>query len=176
MTANAGQIKLDVVGAPDVLAWCVDIYHTLRNSGTYSFGPLVNDSATPTPHALSAATIGKIGALVNHGDDLIAAASTLAQKRDIGAAIQLAIWKTEYSGLSYTASGAVTGLVNTYLGNIASGAWAPDSSIRALTFQGNGQTLVTGVPEPSTWAMMLIGFLGLAMATSRRRKEAALAA
>jgi hypothetical protein len=32
--------------------------------------------------------------------------------------------------------------------------------------------LASGVPEPATWAMMLIGFGGLAFATSRRRRIA----
>jgi hypothetical protein len=33
-----------------------------------------------------------------------------------------------------------------------------------------GATIASGVPEPSTWAMMLIGFAGLAMATRRRQR------
>jgi hypothetical protein len=32
--------------------------------------------------------------------------------------------------------------------------------------------VVTGVPEPSTWVMMLIGFAGLGHAARRRRQPA----
>jgi len=35
---------------------------------------------------------------------------------------------------------------------------------------------VTAVPEPSTWAMMILGFAGVGYMTYRRRKVAALAA
>jgi len=35
---------------------------------------------------------------------------------------------------------------------------------------------VSGVPEPSTWAMMILGFAGVGYMTYRRRKIAALAA
>jgi hypothetical protein len=43
-------------------------------------------------------------------------------------------------------------------------------------FTGNaGATISSGVPEPSTWAMMLIGFAGLAFTTSRKRKAVAAA-
>ncbi|MBL8655098.1 MAG: PEP-CTERM sorting domain-containing protein, partial [Alphaproteobacteria bacterium] len=37
-----------------------------------------------------------------------------------------------------------------------------------------GATIASGVPEPSTWAMMLVGFAGLAMATRRRQRAIAL--
>ena len=37
-------------------------------------------------------------------------------------------------------------------------------------------TSVSGVPEPSTWAMMLLGFLGVGFVAYRRKKEPALSA
>ena len=46
-------------------------------------------------------------------------------------------------------------------------------------FSDNGgayRIVVTGVPEPATWAMMLIGFAGLGFVSMRRQKPAALAA
>jgi hypothetical protein len=36
-----------------------------------------------------------------------------------------------------------------------------------------GTITVAAVPEPGTWAMMLLGFLGLAFASTRRKKAAA---
>jgi hypothetical protein len=38
------------------------------------------------------------------------------------------------------------------------------------------QGLTTAVPEPSTWAMMILGFAGVGLITYRRRKTSALAA
>jgi hypothetical protein len=41
---------------------------------------------------------------------------------------------------------------------------------------GTGPVVVPGVPEPSTWAMMLVGFAGLGLAAQRRRRREAAAA
>jgi len=38
----------------------------------------------------------------------------------------------------------------------------------------NLKLLATAVPEPSTWAMLLLGFAGIAYAAHRRTKKAAL--
>jgi hypothetical protein len=37
-------------------------------------------------------------------------------------------------------------------------------------------SVITGVPEPSTWAMMLLGFCGLGLLAYRRKKPALTAA
>ena len=41
---------------------------------------------------------------------------------------------------------------------------------------GIGNLGVSAVPEPSTWAMMILGFVGIGAMTYRRRKSASLAA
>ena len=41
---------------------------------------------------------------------------------------------------------------------------------------GFNQAMETGVPEPSTWAMLIIGFAGLAWAGLRRAQERAVRA
>lgn len=54
--------------------------------------------------------------------------------------------------------------------------------VTALTFAGPGDftgtmtPVVEGVPEPSTWAMMILGFAGIGFMTYRRRRVASLAA
>jgi hypothetical protein len=53
--------------------------------------------------------------------------------------------------------------------------------VTQVTFTGDGvftgtMTAITAVPEPSTWAMMILGFAGVGYMTYRRRKTAALAA
>lgn len=45
-----------------------------------------------------------------------------------------------------------------------------------LNFTVNDQPPVSAVPEPSTWAMMVLGFAGVGFMAYRRRKTAALAA
>jgi hypothetical protein len=60
----------------------------------------------------------------------------------------------------------------------------PVAFVTSLTFTGQGDftgtmtpiTIETAVPEPSTWAMMLLGFAGVGYMTYRRRKAAALSA
>jgi hypothetical protein len=56
----------------------------------------------------------------------------------------------------------------------ATGAFTSDETQFAINFTAASQSfggsaqLTTGVPEPSTWAMMLIGFAGLGYAGYRR--------
>ena len=54
---------------------------------------------------------------------------------------------------------------NGLLGNSFAISWAMDCANDVIQGQ-----IALGVPEPSTWAMMLIGFAGLAGASSRRKK------
>jgi hypothetical protein len=41
-----------------------------------------------------------------------------------------------------------------------------------FAFQGSAISIAPPIPEPSTWAMLLIGFAGIALVTYRRRKIA----
>ena len=58
----------------------------------------------------------------------------------------------------------------------------PTAFITDLTFEGAGNftgtmtPITTSIPEPSTWAMIGLGFAGLALAGYRARKSAAMAA
>ncbi len=110
------------------------------------------------------------------------------QSADVYTAIAAAIWYIEYNtngnSLSVTGDAAVgsatagdpggaTGLIAADLTYAA--ANATDYSIglyptQGAGFTGCGQGFVQGVPEPSTWAMMMVGFAGLAFAGYRRRE------
>ena len=62
-------------------------------------------------------------------------------------------------------------------GNLVTGQWAVD--LLAVDSQGqdiNGAGVVTAVPEPSTWAMMILGFGALGFFAYRRRGLVATAA
>jgi hypothetical protein len=55
---------------------------------------------------------------------------------------------------------------------------APPASVFTLFLtdaNGDVASVVLGVPEPSTWAMMILGFAGIGGMTYRRRKSAAIA-
>ena len=53
---------------------------------------------------------------------------------------------------------------------------APDYTYASATLSKLEVTVAGAVPEPSTWAMMILGFAGVGYMTYRRRKIAALAA
>ena len=94
----------------------------------------------------------------------------------------LILWTT----LGHSAdSSSVLGPGNYFLGVVTASGDPPISS-GIFTLSPNGTTSVSAgpifgpiessVPEPSTWAMMILGFAGIGFMTNRRRKSAALTA
>ena len=67
----------------------------------------------------------------------------------------------------------------TWSGNLAAGGFI-DFAIDPRSNYGWDSTVglatVSSIPEPSTWAMMILGFAGIGAMTYRRRKSAMLAA
>lgn len=66
------------------------------------------------------------------------------------------------------------------LGQNAPGIAAEETALRTAIFSANAfydatftATAVAAVPEPSTWAMMIVGFLGLGWAAHRKKGRAA---
>lgn len=51
------------------------------------------------------------------------------------------------------------------------GLGIPDMGLLETTIQGSADLVVTAVPEPSTWAMLILGFAGLAYMAYRKRKN-----
>ena len=174
ISGGAGQIQLYTPYKTTIDAWCVDIFTYLGSSGAFQTGPLINDSSTLPggPNLLSTAQIGEIGALALNGDDLLRSPGATDDK---SAAIQIAIWSIEYgSGFAYTGvDNNIPNLVSEYIGNVtgASPLWKPYSNFATLTEAGNQNLITTSVPEPATWAMMLLGFAGLGFAGHRRARK-----
>jgi hypothetical protein len=194
-TTISGGAGLIVLTTPsgDIQSWCVDVYDFLQTSGTFAIGPLTNDSAPISaggPNPLSDAQIGQIGALVLNGDTLVNAPPSGYSANDVGAAIQLAIWQVEYPAFSYSwdpAEANADALAAIYYGDAiaGSGEWSAYYGIAALSEFNNqtqvvdpsgvswfpqGPPLPAPVPELSTWALMLIGALALAAASSVGRR------
>jgi hypothetical protein len=97
ITGGSGQIQLHENNGSTILAWCIDIYDWLQNSGTYSVTPNGPINGVSNP-----AEGGHIGALMLEGNTLIAANKSMTiggytfSAADQSAAIQLAIWTAEY--------------------------------------------------------------------------------
>jgi PEP-CTERM motif len=137
-----------------------------------------------------------MGALTLHGDFLVAHPGPYTSEQ-VAAAIQIAMWDIEYgTAFAYDALGSPidaepplpSGLVAQYISNVGTGnPWDEYFGFGVFTGRVNqpfnqtviwapelGITLQTlGIPEPSTWAMMIVGFAGLGFAGYRSVKAKA---
>jgi hypothetical protein len=183
VSGGAGQITLQTTGQPtSLLAWCLDVSNFLTGSGHYAVDPFtlstVLTGLNGVPTTLSQGTLNTISWLVHDGNAAVAGGATTL----VSAEYQVAIWKTEYGssfgmvdpGGSFLSD--VNGLIT------AAGDAAPLGF--ALSFLDPGladnQTLVTEstdlsrttpVPEPSTWALMILGFAGVGFMAYRRKNQ-----
>lgn len=176
----AGPILLDIKDGDDILAYCADLNHTLKSGSTYTYSTLTQNGLGV---ALTLQTSNIIGQIAQIG----LAAMGLGEN-DKAAAAQLAIWAIEYATTATNfKNAAIQGFYNTFVATTydGSGKWAttllpvgnwPASSalsqqmVLGLPAGGGGNT--PAVPEPSTWAMMIIGFLGVGFLAYRRRSPA----
>lgn len=159
--------------AIDILGFCIDLFHPItvgidgqtRTNLNYVTAPLTTDSAGG---ALSIAQVRQIGGLAEIGFGI--ARGNGPDKAARLAAIQQAIWTIEYPTLSFAAGSphaAQQGFVHEYLA-LAPGLSGPARTIYAADRSTQG-FVVAGVPEPGTWAMLVVGF-GLVGAATRRGK------
>ena len=163
----------------DIFTFCIDVETGYYTFVDYAVSPLSAGFANPTKQA-------QIAALLTHGNPLIDAAATPADKSAIAAAIGLSIWEIVYetatagydvSSGNFNVYGDFVPLAaraNFYLANVESGAWTGNvSRVRTLIdisgYSQNQVYLLGGVPEPTTWALMIVGF-GMVGAALRRRR------
>ncbi|MBS0502583.1 MAG: PEP-CTERM sorting domain-containing protein [Proteobacteria bacterium] len=115
---------------------------------------------------------------------LINNAANPTAKATTSAALQLAAWEivnenTNSYGFNtgtFRSSGgnsdAARTLAMTYLNNITSGSWQAPTGQLKLFYSAHSQSQVlSAVPEPATWAMMIGGF-GVVGASMRRKRAA----
>ena len=171
----AGQIVLHSTNsatpsAPafNVAAWCVDLFHEIylgNNAYAFYIGTAVTTDGNS--HAISAATNKKLMTLGAYGNSLLA--TTYAGNANVSSAIQLAIWQTEYSGLTFTANSTVTGFVTTFE------AYANSHTLTGslLSPLGGQQQLITNsvapAPEPISLSLLATGLIGLGFVRRRTR-------
>ncbi len=184
-----GQIQLTTTDG--VLGvWCVDLFHDIYLGGNYTnppymTGPLQTNNtgsspATSTP--LTQAQIDEISVLAAWGNGQMASAPS----DDYSAAIQAAIWDVEFgSNASYsgdTGFGTDLSYIESnvpYATYFAGGFQLSDTGDQGQFLSqsqfspsppGSGTLTPFSTPEPSTWAMMLLGFAGLGFAGYRKAK------
>lgn len=177
-------------GAPfDILTYCIDLAHSVSlgnvNYNSYTIIPIASYASMTT------AKINSLNALLTHTTPLLNAA-TGQNAINVSAAAQMAVWEIMFetqpawsvtntsSALYVSGSGSPLttseGLANTYLGNVANNTWAVNSAYDLkVLYSPSQQTqvfLTPSVPEPATWAMMMLGFGAIGGALRRRQNVA----
>jgi hypothetical protein len=168
-----GPVTLHVQGGPDITAYCADLNHELQSWVGYSYG-LLTQSGQGDP--ISQALSNRIGHIAQLGF-----AALGANDGSLASAAQLAIWSLEYNALPTFYNSTVQSDFGTLLGDVFSNngyyamALIPDGGWPANL--GASQQMVvglaSGVPEPSTWAMALMGFAGIAGLSLFKRRQTA---
>ena len=165
-----------------ILTFCMDLFHDI-NSGaqniTYNIGGITGNNSDSLGGApLSSAQADNMSGLARLGYQFYASNDPDWINKDY--AIQGAIWANEYStpGNPFTVSFSDP-TVESYLTTFLAMTFGPPPlrGLHSTNAQGliDVQSLIPtnlGVPEPSTWAMMLVGFGGLGAAMRARRKPA----
>jgi hypothetical protein len=157
----AGLTTLKGAGSSkDFIGFCADFFHEIHLGAQsplldYHSADLTTDSGG---HTLSASTIGEINYLAHYG---LTSTSSFVQ-----AAVQGGIW-AKLGGVVTTGDSALQSAINGFAASTFQRS-APGSAIYADN--GFTQGFVNGgVPEPASWALMIVGF-GLVGVASRKRR------
>lgn len=144
----------------DLTVYCADLQHEIYGGTTYryAYAPLTyNGAGDPLSQPLSnelgqIAGIGK--AALAHGDDIMASAA------------QAAVWGLEYGTTPSFANAAIEADYASLIGRsyFNNGRWGEALVPIGWPNPQAAQQLVIGVPEPSMWLMMAVGFAALGAA------------
>ena len=167
----AGPIGFTTANNTSLLVYCIDLYDVLQTPMTYTYATFNNTNLQSTNH-LPSVDLVKIAAIANWGFD------KFNDKSDpnnllAAAAAQLAIWSVEYGNIAANITDPTeAGYFNTL--TAANFSYGDGKSLALLIPDGNSQVMVTqtaAVPEPATWAMLLLGFMGVGFMAYRRKQN-----
>jgi PEP-CTERM motif len=164
-----------------ILSYCLDFTRTLTG-GNFTLGPISAFVSNPTKQA-------QLAALLRNTNPLFATTTDINQQSRIAASVGLAVWEIVYEagvGGYSVANGDfstfgdfvdIQAQADSYLAAVLSGPLGNINTLGALiAFDNQSQVFLLGggvgggVPEPATWAMMIIGF-GMIGAALRRRRQ-----
>jgi hypothetical protein len=185
-------IQLTTTGGHSFWVFCVDIFHNINvPSGPINYGTqtLMTDNNSAVNNVPGLVHIG-YGITPNQSVEIqwlagvgVGLAGTPVVNTTDVSEIQAAIWEIEYGGTITATNGvAFTAGVNGWIGNAltatAGGTLGiPATEVHSLeltqSFVTTDGFITTGVPEPSTWAMMILGFCGLGFMAYRRKPKTA---
>ena len=168
----------DSTGSVEFDAFCIDLAHTVTTgmgsqlgvSYNYNYGTFTSDGFG---NPLSSSQISQMEGLATLGFSF---AGDTSRNNDL-AAIQAAIWQIMTPDAVFTSTNsAVNGLIDYYvdLAPTLQGNVRYIVSVDRPQNQGMFIPGVPGVPEPATWAMLILGF-GLVGFSARRKASRVLA-
>jgi hypothetical protein len=190
--------------ATNIWVYCVDLFHywgagypNNTNLAMYQTQALVDDSngKSIALSTFSATQSYEINYLANQAIALGGSSLKAGVTNDQLTAIQLAIWKIEYdptntglltvsgnSNVNQLVANDITNAqkyysIGDYANELASINLNPYNNQHYQDFvTGGGGSLTGSVPEPSTWAMMILGFAAIGFTAYRRKSKPVLMA
>jgi hypothetical protein len=166
-TFYTGPIQLTTTSGKNFLVYCTDLQHNVVLGGKYEFiyAPLTLNGAGA---AISQPIANEIGQITSEYKNYT---------NEWAVAAQAAIWHLSNAGLNPTITDptvladytAILG--RTYINNGTIPTVLVPYGYGWWDNNGAGPQELTGVPEPSTWVMMILGFAGLGVAGRRHRNS-----
>jgi PEP-CTERM motif len=186
-------IQLTTTGGSSFWVFCVDIFHDINVPSapfTYGTQTLITDNNSAINNVPGLVHIGygisgpqsaEIAWLAGQGVGLAGDFNGAHANTTNVSEIQAAIWEIEYGGsiLATNSDPSFTPGVNGWIANalaatVGGGPLATEiHNLDGLhqNFVGTDPSLTTGIPEPSTWAMMILGFCGVGFMAYRRKSK-----
>jgi hypothetical protein len=170
----AGPLSLNTDVYGSIIAFCLDLNHTIASTSNYNSSAL---GVFGNNQPLTAQQIADISYVAGIG---FAANLSTASGQAMAAAAQIAIWDIAYAPTNSISLGINNATVANDFNGLMAHTFSPISNpgfqLVELTPgapwpNGGSQALlvqVAAVPEPATWAMMLLGFAGIGLTALRK--------